>query len=161
MVEAGAQQQHDIRVRTATVEDADILLDYACTMAFETENKTLDRSIVRPAIVKCIENPKLGYYLVAWDESDQDKKTVGCLMITFEVSFQQGGRIDWIQSVYVAPEARRKGVFRKLYNAVIERARAEPEVKCVRLYVETENVNAQAVYERMGMTKMDTYEFNE
>ena len=63
--------------------------------------------------------------------------------------------------MYVNPEARRKGVFRKLYNFVKERAQADPLVKCVRLYVELENEGAKAVYERLGMSKLDSYEFQE
>mmetsp|Transcript_9559 Transcript_9559/g.11775 ORF Transcript_9559/g.11775 Transcript_9559/m.11775 type:complete len:90 (-) Transcript_9559:85-354(-) len=82
-------------------------------------------------------------------------------MLTYEMSMNLGGLIHWIQSVFVNPEARRKGVFRKLYSFVVERAQVDPLVKCVRLYVELENENAQKVYERLGMSKMDTYEFNE
>ena len=59
------------------------------------------------------------------------------------------------------PDARKKGVFRSLYNTVVEAAKANPEVKCVRLYVEKENVSAQSVYEKLGMAKMDTYDFDE
>ena len=66
-----------------------------------------------------------------------------------------------INAGYVIPEARRKGVFRKLYNFVVERAQADPLVKCVRLYVELENLGAQAAYERLGMSKLATYESNE
>ena len=63
--------------------------------------------------------------------------------------------------MYVNKEARRKGVFRALYSGVVEKAKADPLVKCVRLYVELENLQAQAVYEKLGMTKMDTHDFYE
>ena len=148
-------------MRLATLDDVDDLLEFACRLAYDTEDKTLDRAIVRPAIVRVMENPKLGCYLVAWDENDPEKKSIGTTMLTYEVSVALGGIIHWIQSVFVNPEARRKGVFRKLYSYVVERARGEEEVKCVRLYVELENENAQKVYERLGMGKMDTYDFNE
>ena len=82
-------------------------------------------------------------------------------MLTYEMSAVFGGLIHWIQSVFVVPEGRKKGVFRALYNTVVERAKANPDVKCVRLYVETENLKAQAVYEKLGMSKMDTYDFDE
>ena len=157
----GEARPCDIRVRLATLEDTEVLVDFACKLAFDTENKTLDRDVVRPAVQKCISTPKLGRYFLAWDENDPEKKSIGTTMLTFEYSVAFGGLIHWIQSVYVNAEARRKGVFRALYTHVCETARADPEVKCVRLYVETENVNAQAVYERLGMAKMDVTEFNE
>ena len=82
-------------------------------------------------------------------------------MLTYEMSAAVGGMIYMIQSVYVNAEARKKGVFRALYNGVVEKAKQDPLVKCVRLYVELENYTAQAVYEKLGMTKMDTHSFDE
>ena len=57
--------------------------------------------------------------------------------------------------------SKAKGVFRTLYSQIKKQAEEDPMVKCVRLYVEVENFNAQGVYERFGMTKMDTYNFDE
>ena len=82
-------------------------------------------------------------------------------MITYEMSLALGGVIYWIQSVFVVQEARKKGVFRKLYNRALEIAKQDTRAKCMRLYVELENTVAQTVYEHMGMDKFDTYEFNE
>ena len=156
-----AQGEPDIRVRLATLEDVEVLVEFGCRLAYDTEDKTLDKSVVRPAVATCIQNPKLGCYLLAWDETDPEKKSIGTTMLTYEMNVEQGGLVHMIQSVYVNPEARRKGVFRKLYNFVKERAQADPLVKCVRLYVELENEGAKAVYERLGMSKLDSYEFQE
>lgn len=82
-------------------------------------------------------------------------------MLTYEMSIEVGGQIHWIQSVYVVPEARKQGVFRALYNQVCSVAKADPVVKCVRLYVETENTNAQKVYSALGMTALTEYNFDE
>ena len=57
----------------------------------------------------------------------------------------------WIQSVYVDPAWRRQGVFRQLHAKVIERAKTDPGVCGVRLYVESENRVAQDVYRRVGL----------
>ena len=72
-----------------------------------------------------------------------------------------GGRINWIQSVYVDSSARGKGVFRSLYTKIVEDAKADSDVKCVRLYVEKENETAITVYEKLGMTQLDTFAFDE
>ena len=75
---------------------------------------------------------------------------VGQLMITTEWSDWRNGAVWWIQSVYVWPEARGLGVFRALYEAVCTRA-VSAGAAGVRLYVDTQNIRAQAVYTRLGM----------
>ena len=80
---------------------------------------------------------------MAWDENDTDKKPIATTMLTYEMSAAVGGMIYFIQSVYVNSEVRKKGVFRALYNGIVEKARLDPICKCVRLYVELENHTAQ------------------
>ncbi len=85
----------------------------------------------------------------------------GMMMVHYECSVECGGRVHWINSVYVHPEHRRRGVFTRLYNHVMEVARQAGAV-AVRLYVETTNQSAVAVYERMGMRNLDkTHVFHE
>ena len=72
-------------------------------------------------------------------------------MITFEWSDWRNGNFWWIQSVYVAPEARGSGVYRRLYEHVREAAVEAGNVCGLRLYVERANRRAQEVYQRQGM----------
>jgi ribosomal protein S18 acetylase RimI-like enzyme len=60
-----------------------------------------------------------------------------------------------LQSVYVRPAWRRRGVFRSLYAHVTAAAESEPEVCGLRLYVERENHAAQATYRSLGMQETD------
>jgi len=57
----------------------------------------------------------------------------------------------WIQSVYTAPEFRRRGVFRALYAQAEALARQEGTVCGLRLYVDGSNAQAQATYRHCGM----------
>jgi ribosomal protein S18 acetylase RimI-like enzyme len=57
----------------------------------------------------------------------------------------------WIQSVYVVPDARQRGVLRTLYETAQREARAAG-AGGLRLYVDTTNTRAQAVYAALGMT---------
>ena len=66
-----------------------------------------------------------------------------------------------IQSVYVEGEFRGKGIFRSLYSTIVSKAEQDPRAKGVRLYVEKGNIPAQSVYESLGMTKFDEWDFNE
>jgi ribosomal protein S18 acetylase RimI-like enzyme len=56
----------------------------------------------------------------------------------------------WIQSVYVVQEARKRGAFLALYAHVRREAQAGG-AGGLRLYVDTTNTRAQAVYAAMGM----------
>ena len=118
-------------------------------MATETEGKTLDRCALEKGIAAVLAQPSRGFYLIAQHAS----VAVGCLLVTREWSDWRNGDWWWLQSVYVVPEARRRGVFRALHAVVDQRARAASEVIGFRLYVERENAEAQATYVALGMSR--------
>ena len=62
----------------------------------------------------------------------------------------------WIQSVYVHPEYRKKGVFKVSFLKIMEMAN-KADVKEVRLYVERDNRDGQKVYELFGMVRSPYY----
>jgi predicted GNAT family acetyltransferase len=55
----------------------------------------------------------------------------------------------WIQSVYVRPEFRKRGLYAGLYAHV--KQTAGESVRGIRLYVDKRNKAAQEVYRRLGM----------
>ena len=57
-------------------------------------------------------------------------------MVTFEWSDWRNAYFWWIQSVYVAPEFRRKGVYRLLESSVKSQALQKGDVCGIRLYVD-------------------------
>lgn len=73
-------------------------------------------------------------------------------MITYEWSDWRNGIMWWIQSVFVPPEQRGKGVFRALFNHVDELAKKHPDVKALRLYVMQNNFPGKKTYAALGMT---------
>jgi ribosomal protein S18 acetylase RimI-like enzyme len=74
-------------------------------------------------------------------------------LVTFEWSDWRNGRFWWIQSVYVHPPQRRRGVFRCMYMEVLNMARQRRGEKIcgLRLYVEQDNQIAQQTYRQLGM----------
>ena len=118
-------------------------------MALETEAKSLPMETLLPGVEAVLRDPDHGFYLVA----DSGGEIAGSLLVTFEWSDWRNGRMWWIQSVYVRPAHRRRGVYRALHEAVRERARAAGDVVGVRLYVERENVAAQRTYAALGMSE--------
>jgi GNAT superfamily N-acetyltransferase len=135
-----------LTIRPATRADVPDLAAWNAAMAQETEGKALDRAVLARGVQGVFDEPRRGFYLVA----EQAGVAVGGLLVTYEWSDWRCGDFWWIQSVYVVPAARRGGVFRALYAAVRERARAAGAVG-LRLYVETENQRAQRTYAELGM----------
>ena len=134
-------------IRAATADDVPRLRDWACAMALETEHKQLDPPKVEKGIRAVLDQPRRGAYFVA----ERDGEAAGTLMLTYEWSDWRNGDWWWIQSVYVAPAHRRKGVYAALYAHVLAGAQADPAVCGLRLYVERDNANAQRTYEALGM----------
>ncbi|MEX2489809.1 MAG: GNAT family N-acetyltransferase [Pseudomonadales bacterium] len=140
-----------IEVNFARPEDAAVIADFNQAMALETENKDLDHSTLLSGVTSVFENKDLGFYLVARVAG----AVVGCLLVTTEWSDWRNGMFWWIQSVYVAPGSRGKGVFSALYSHVSHEARSRSDVCGLRLYVEKENERARRTYLRLGMTETD------
>ncbi|MFI5299568.1 MAG: GNAT family N-acetyltransferase [Polyangiales bacterium] len=144
-----ASSRAPLRIRALTARDVDVVAGFNVAMARETESLALDPELVRRGVRAMIEDPTKGQYRLA----ELAGRVVGQLMITLEWSDWRCGWWWWIQSVYIAPEARRLGVYRALYESVIADAKARGDVRGVRLYVEQENHRAQATYASLGMKR--------
>ncbi len=144
MTEAGAGLR--IEVREARPEDARFLADGNVRMALETEGLRLDPETVLAGVRAVLDDPGRGTYYVA----EADGQPAGQLLVTHEWSDWRNADIWWVQSVYVIPEMRRAGVFRRLHSEVRRRA-MESGAAGIRLYVERRNEAAQATYSRLGM----------
>jgi GNAT superfamily N-acetyltransferase len=136
-----------VRVRPATVEDLDGIVRFNLRLAEESEQLRLDAATVREGVLALLEGRAPGRYWTA----ERDGRIAGQVLVTFEWSDWRNRMIWWIQSVYVAPDARRGGVFRALFSAVRQEALAAG-AGGLRLYVATANSGAQAVYSALGMT---------
>lgn len=137
-----------MRIRDASPDDAQTIARFNSAIAEETEGKRPDPGVLRRGVERGLARPEMCRYWVAESEG----QVVGQVMVTFEWSDWRDGVVWWLQSVYVAPAARRRGVFRALYDHVAALAKGDADVKGLRLYVERENERAQRTYEAMGMT---------
>ena len=136
----------DIEFRRATPDDAAVIAQFSADMALESENLTLDRERVRNGVEAALCDPSKGFYILAV----LDGVIVGQSMVTFEWSDWSNGMRWWVQSVYVRPDCRRRGIYRGLFDYLIALARAEGTVCAIRLYVHRENRAAQTVYRHLG-----------
>ncbi len=145
-----------VRIRIAEPKDVEAIAELNLAMAVETEEKHLCRSTLVQGVRAVFDDADHGFYVVA----ESDGEVVGCLLITFEWSDWRCGRFWWIQSLYVRPRFRRRGVFRQLHEFVTAEASRRPEICGLRLYVEQSNGVAQRAYCQIGM-KMTTYRMYE
>lgn len=142
-------QDIQIRPRPASAADVPELVEFNCGIARETEDIRLDPSIVTAGVNSLLERPERGFYVVA----DAGERLAGALMVTNEWSDWRNSMFWWIQSVYVRPDYRRRGVYRSLYRFVETMAADHPEVCGLRLYVERDNRRAQQTYQSLGMER--------
>jgi ribosomal protein S18 acetylase RimI-like enzyme len=145
-----------MRIRLATSADAAVLVEFNAAMALETEGKNLLPEVIGAGVRGLLDNAVAGFYVLA-----ETERVLAALMITKEWSDWRNGSFWWIQSVYVRPEARRQGVYRRLYRHVQEMAAKDPQVCGFRLYVERENSAAQAAYAALGMKETRYFVFEE
>jgi ribosomal protein S18 acetylase RimI-like enzyme len=146
----------EIITRRALASDSEFIVESNTAMALETEGLALDPDVVRPGVAAVLADGALGFYLVA----EIDGRPAGQLMVTYEWSDWRNGLFWWIQSVYVRPEFRRRGVYRALHRQVAVASQAAGGVCGIRLYVEQDNTIAQQVYESLDMhrTRYQMYE---
>lgn len=143
-------------IRRAVRSDAAAIVKFQQAMAMETEGLALDALTLEKGVAAVFDDKTKGEYFVAEDEG----MVVASLMITYEWSDWRNGFVWWFQSVYVTPEYRRSGIFRKMYAFVREEGLKE-NICGLRLYVESQNHRAQKTYEAMGMngSHYKTYEW--
>lgn len=135
-----------ILIRTATEQDLETMVQFMISMAMETESLKLEAKILRPGIKAALADEQKGIYYIA----ELDGKVAGSLMTTFEWSDWRNAWVLWVQSVYTHPDFRGKGIYNALYQNLIKKVEAG-EYAGIRLYVDKTNVNAQKVYEKLGM----------
>jgi len=138
-----------VEIRKARLSDSKRIVELQLRMAWETEGLELDRNVLSKGVRGVFQEPARGTYWVA----EENSKILGVLLAIPEWSDWRNGTVLWIHSLYVVPEARGQGVFKKLYLNLKEQVEQSPELVGLRLYVDKQNESAQKVYEKLDMNK--------
>ena len=136
-----------MKIRDATPADGAIIADFNRRLAWETEHKRLDAETITRGVARALANRDLCRYFVA----ELDGAVIGQAMVTYELTDWRDGVLWWFQSVYVDERHRGIGVFKALFQHIAAAAKADPQVRGLRLYVEQDNARARRVYEQMGL----------
>ena len=148
----------EIKIRQAALADAQVIAAYNLRLAEESEGLRLAEAVVHAGVAALLKDPAKGIYYVA----EVEGSVVGQVMITYEWSDWRNGNLWWIQSVYVKPEFRAQGVFRRLFEHLKTLAQEQKDVPALRLYVHADNTRAHRSYENLGMkrTKYEVFEMD-
>jgi len=144
-----------MEIRQATLDDLEVMAQFNVALAQESERLTLELARVRAGVEALLRDPAKGTYFVAVIGGN----VVGQLLITHEWSDWRNGDYWWLQSVYVHPEFRRRGVFKALFDFIQTKAAGTAGVCGLRLYMENNNSRARAAYCRLGMTETHYHVF--
>ena len=146
----------DLTITLGKASDIDAIVRFQADMAMESEGTMLDMDRLALGVTSAINDEQRGIYLVARAEG----KPIGSLMLTREWSDWNNQWYWWIQSVYVMPEYRKKGVYKAMYTTLKDMAR-ENGVSQIRLYADRTNLAAQQVYKKLGMHESHYLMFEE
>jgi len=136
-----------INIRRAHRSEAEKIAQYQVLMAKESEGMKLDYETVLRGANAVFDDSQKGFYLAA----EYEGVIVGSLLITLEWSDWRAQTLYWIQSLYVEPAFRRKGVFRSMYKFLKDEIAELGDIAGIRLYVDLGNTGAIRTYEALGM----------
>lgn len=104
----------------------------------------------RAALLGLLADERLGEVWLAM-EAD---RAVGYVVLCLGWSLEYRGRDAFIDEIFVAPDARRRGLGRRLMELAVDRCRAL-EVRALHLEVEGVNAKAHALYRSLGFKDND------
>lgn len=78
---------------------------------------------------------------------EEEGKVLGYALLAITFSQEAGGKVVWIEEIYILPENRGKGLAKSFFSFL---EREYPSAKRFRLEVEKENEKAVALYKSKG-----------
>ncbi len=138
------------KVRKAVPADLDRLAAFAYAEAVESEQSSFPTDTVRRGVAAGLADSALARY---WVLVDGEGEVVGSISVVREWSDWRAGYYWWIQSLYLQPPYRGKGLLKLLLEKVREEAAAAGAVE-LRLYVNKGNERAIRAYLREGFVDL-------
>lgn len=133
-------------VRRARDSDLDSLVSFTVAEAREAEGLDMEVATVRRGVVAGLASGSVAvYWVVESDEGD----VVASTSVVKEWSDWHARHYWWIQSMYVVPDHRGRGLSKMLIEAVSIEASKDGATD-LRLYVHKNNERAIAAYRRCG-----------
>jgi len=139
------------KVRKASLDDLQTLVDFTAQEEFEAEGINKDTSTLQNGIQAALENDSIARY---WILVNHEETPIGSVSTLKEWSDWNAGFYWWIQSMYITPEHRGKGLMNELIDAVLEEMNLQGGLE-LRLYVHKDNQPAVRAYQKFGFKESD------
>ena len=139
------------KVRNAKLDDLDNLVEFVIAEADEAEGIAKPSDIVLNGVKAGLENPDIARY---WIIENENGNPVGNVSVVKEWSDWNCGFYWWIQSIYLLPNHRGKGLMNGLLQEVKNSAKKEDAIE-LRLYVHRNNKRAIKAYQKAGFSDSD------
>ena len=139
---------HNFLVRRAGCTDLEMLVSFAICEAREVEKTARAPQRIREGVRAGLEDDSIAMY---WVLEKEDSGIIGNVSIVKEWSNWNAGYYWWIQSMFLLPDYRGKGLMNRLIEAVREAAKQEEAVD-LRLYVHNQNERAIKAYRKSGFS---------
>ena len=139
------------KVRNATFNDLKNLVEFTVAEANEAEGIQKASNKILNGIKAGLENPSIARY---WVLENENLNPVGSVSVVKEWSDWNCGFYWWIQSMYLLPSHRGKGLMNTLLQEVKNVAMAEDAIE-LRLYVHRNNKRAIKAYRNSGFNDSD------
>jgi ribosomal protein S18 acetylase RimI-like enzyme len=133
-------------MRRAELADLDTIVAFTVAEARDAEGADKDVAAIERGVRMALEDPSLASY---WLVEASGAGVVGSTSVVTEWSNFHGGHYWWVQSLYIVPEHRGRGLARLLLEMLAEEARAAGAVD-FRLYAHNSNRRALEAYRRCG-----------
>lgn len=141
----------DYVVRRAKLSELEKLVEFTLREANEAEGISKNRERVRKGIRTALEDESVAVYWVIQDCRDE---LIGNVSVVKEWSNWNAGYYWWIQSMYIRPEHRGRGLMKELIQTVRTAARRGKALD-LRLYVHKNNERAIKAYIKSGFVDAD------
>jgi GNAT superfamily N-acetyltransferase len=131
----------EMRIETATVD----ALDVACRVLlsqFDEHGIGVAADELREAVRALLVQPGMGSVLLAYDPDP-----VGIAVLAYTWTLEHGGRVAWLDELFVFPKHRGRGVGLAMLRKALAVAR-EAGCRAVDLEVDVDHARAEHLYER-------------
>ena len=134
-------------IRRATSADLEVLVGFTLREAADAEGVELSGEEALRGVATGLADPAVASY---WLAESAEGEVVAATSVVTEWSNFYGGRYWWVQSLYIAPEHRGRGLVELLLDHLVAAARADGALD-LRLVVHQSNQRAIRAYGRCGV----------
>lgn len=83
---------------------------------------------------------------------EEENKVAGFLLLSYTFSQESGGKVCWLEEIFIRPEFRGRGLGKEFFHFI--ESEIEPKVSRIRLEIEPDNDGARRLYRAMGYKEL-------